>query len=234
MSTDLLLPCSPFPLHAFPDPMRDFLQAASDAFDIDPAAIALPMLTVAGAAIGNSRRLQLTGGHSIPPNIWSAILSHDDPRLSHIHQLILAPLIERHENIADFVHRSQSQYALDLNDWNRFHHETKEPKPLPPRPDFRQYFFTDPDYRRLPEYLARQPRGCLIVQDDLSHWFQSTPTQCLSLFDAPPFTFDRAKSLHIRFAPHAFLAVTGSLPPLSRTVSVRDYSTAPPIPIQFA
>jgi hypothetical protein len=218
MSTDLLLPRSPFPrtpfpLHSFPTPMADLIDAASDIFDLDPAAIALPMLTVAGAAIGNSRRLQLTDGHSLPPNIWSAILSNDDPRLSHIHRLILAPLIERQENIADFIHLSQSQYSIELDDWNHFHHETNEPKPLPPRADFRQYFFTDPDYRRLPEYLARQPRGCLLVQDDLSQWFQATPIQCLSLFDAPPFTFDRAKSLHIRFAPHAFLAVTGSLSP---------------------
>jgi len=213
MSTDLLLPSTAFPLHSFPDPMRDFLQAASDIFDIDPATVALPMLTVAGAAIGNSRRLQLTDGHSIPPNIWSAILSNDDPRLSHIHQLILAPLIERQQNIADFIHRSHSQYAIELDDWNRFRHEIPQPKPLPPRADHQQFFFTDPDYRRLPEYLARQPRGCLIVQDDLSQWFQSTPTQCLSLFDASPFTFDRAKSLRTRFAPQAFLAVTGSLPP---------------------
>ena len=198
--------------------MRDFLHAAADAFDLDPAAIALPMLTVAGAAIGNSRRLQIADNNSIPPNIWSAILSHDDPRLAHIHRLILAPLIELQEFIADSIHLSQSQYAVQIDGWQRFRHETNPcesrlAKPFPPRADSRQYFFTDPDYRRLPEYLARQPRGCLIVQDDLSHWFKTTPTQCLSLFDAPPFTFDRAKSLRLRFAPHAFLAVTGFLPP---------------------
>jgi hypothetical protein len=218
MSTDLLLPSTTFSLHAFPDPMRDFLHAAADAFDIDPAAIALPMLTVAGAAIGNSRRLQIAANNSIPPNIWSAILSHDDPRLAHIQTLILSPLIERQEQIAEYIHLSQSQYAVQIDGWQRFRHETNPcesrlAKPFPPRADIRQYFFTDPDFRRLPEYLARQPRGCLIVQDDLSHWFKTTPTQCLSLFDAPPFTFDRAKSLRLRFAPHAFLAVTGFLPP---------------------
>ena len=218
MSTDLLLPSPTFPLHAFPEPMRDFLDAASDAFDLDPAAIALPMLTVAGAAIGNSRRLQITDNNSIPPNIWSAILSPDDLRLSQIHRLVLAPLIERQENIADYINRLHSQYSLALDDWNRFRHEippheARLAKPLPPPSDYRQYFFNDPDYRHIPGYLARQPRGCLIVQDDLSQWFKTAPIQCLSLFDAPPFTFDRAKSLRTRFAPHAFLAITGSISP---------------------
>jgi hypothetical protein len=208
----------PFPLEPFPDPIRDFLESASTAFNLDPAIIALPMLTVAGAAIGNSRRIQLTDDHSLPPNLWSAILSPDNPTLSRIRRLILSPLIDHHESIADYVNLAHSQYSLALDDWNNLRREfpprvARRHEPLPPRSNFRQYFFTDPDFRNLPDYLTRQPRGCLLIQDDLSHWLKSTPLQCLSLFDAPPFTFDRAKSLRARFAPHAFLAITGSISP---------------------
>src|SRR5262249_4622581 len=51
-----------FPVDALPDPIRDFVDAGARAIGCDPSYLALPLLTVVAAAIGNTRRLELKRG----------------------------------------------------------------------------------------------------------------------------------------------------------------------------
>jgi hypothetical protein len=52
--SEALLPFRPFPVEFLPMPVAAYIQACADSMDADASTIALPMLSVLGAAIGNS------------------------------------------------------------------------------------------------------------------------------------------------------------------------------------
>ena len=56
---DRPLEWDPFPTHILPEVMRLMIQQGARATVCDESFIALPMLAVLGAAIGNSRRVQV-------------------------------------------------------------------------------------------------------------------------------------------------------------------------------
>jgi hypothetical protein len=186
------------------------------AFGLEPACVVLPMLTIAGAAIGNSRRAEFSPDLSHPTAIWSAVLANNPSRLSRATQILLQPLIERQRQITLDIHARYREHVYALHDWHYNRGSKGRPpvfRPLHPVKDYQQYFFTDPDFDNLHRYLRRQPRGCLFVHSDLSHLFHAGGSQFLSLFDAPHFTFDHADSLPARFVLNAFVAITGSVGP---------------------
>jgi hypothetical protein len=174
------------------------------------------MLTIAGAAIGNSRRAEVSPDLSHPTALWSAVLANNPSPLSRATQILLQPLIERQRQITLDIHARYREHVYALHDWHDHRGSKGRPPifhPLHPAKDYQQYFFTDPDFAHLHRYLRRQPRGCLFVHNDLSPLFHAPNSQFLSLFDAPHFTFDHASSLPTRFVLNAFVAITGSIPP---------------------
>jgi len=186
------------------------------AFGLDPACVVLPMLTIAGAAIGNSRRAELSPDLSHPTALWSAVLATNPSRLSRATQILLQPLIDRQLQITFDIHARYREHVYALHDWHDNLGSKGRPpvfRPLHPVKDYQQYFFTDPNFANLHRYLRRQPRGCLFVHSDLSRLFHPSGSQFLPLFDAPHFTFDHAPSLPARFVLNAFVAITGSIGP---------------------
>jgi len=200
-----------FPLSALPYVPCQFVTALSHSLSLDPAMIALQVLTVAGAAVGNSRRLAVTEEISTPASLWSAAMAPPDLQLDRARQFILAPLIERQQRRADHLHFQHAQHAIDLQSWSEFDRKGRRPTPFQPIADS-QFFFTDPDFRQIPSYLLRCPRGCLIFASSLIPWFQTAASNAPSIFDAGPCTFDRAPFL-ARFTPNAFVAISGLLSP---------------------
>lgn len=63
-----------FPVDALPEPIRGFVDAGARAIGCDPSYLALPLLTAIAAAVGNTRRLELKPGWSVPPILWGAIV----------------------------------------------------------------------------------------------------------------------------------------------------------------
>ena len=209
-------PTPAFPLDALPHPLSALASSLAAAFSLQPACLVLPMLTIAGAAIGNSRRAEFSPDLSHPTALWSAVLANNPSPLSRATQILLQPLIERQRQITLDIHARYREHVYALHDWHDHRGSKGRPPifhPLHPAKDYQQYFFTDPDFANLHRYLRRQPRGCLFVHNDLSNLFHSPNSQFLALFDAPHFTFDHACSLPARFVLNAFVAITGSIPP---------------------
>jgi putative DNA primase/helicase len=64
----------PFPVDALPEPLAAFVAETAAAVGCDEAYVALPALTVTGAAIGTTRRVELKAGYAAPPILWGAIV----------------------------------------------------------------------------------------------------------------------------------------------------------------
>ena len=63
----------PFPVEALPEPLRAYVTGGAKALGCDPANIALPLLASAGAAIGNTYRVELKSSWREPPIIWTLV-----------------------------------------------------------------------------------------------------------------------------------------------------------------
>ena len=64
----------PFPVDALPEPASTFVREAAAAVGCDPAFVALPLLTLLGAAVGNSRRLHMKSTYQVPAILWTGIV----------------------------------------------------------------------------------------------------------------------------------------------------------------
>lgn len=64
----------PFPTEEFPKTVADYVTESAAATGCDPAFIALPVLTLLGAAIGNSRRLSVKSTYHVPAILWTGIV----------------------------------------------------------------------------------------------------------------------------------------------------------------
>ena len=71
---DAMTQLQPFPVGALPEPLAKFVKAGATAIGCDPSFIALPMISVCGAAIGNAARVLIKGGWIAPPIIWTCIV----------------------------------------------------------------------------------------------------------------------------------------------------------------
>ena len=64
----------PFPVDALPEPASPFVREAAAAVGCDAAFVALPLLTLLGAAVGNSRRLHVKSTYDVPAILWTGII----------------------------------------------------------------------------------------------------------------------------------------------------------------
>lgn len=64
----------PFPVDTLPDRVAAFVSESAAAVRCDEAFIALPVLTLLGAAVGNTRRLRLKRTYEAPTILWTGII----------------------------------------------------------------------------------------------------------------------------------------------------------------
>src|SRR6185503_11752420 len=71
-----------FPLDQVPPVMSLFASELSRTVCVDPSLGILPMLSLAGAAIGNTARARMSGDYAAPAVVWSAVLARSGERKS--------------------------------------------------------------------------------------------------------------------------------------------------------
>ena len=64
----------PFPVSSLPKPVASFVDECAAAIGCDSAFVALPVLTLMGAAIGNTRRLHMKSTYEVPAILWTGIV----------------------------------------------------------------------------------------------------------------------------------------------------------------
>src|SRR5438477_2196476 len=75
-------PYVPPPLALLPALMREYVQAAAEAINVDIGYILLPFLSALGNAIGNARSILLKSDFIQPPIIWTGIIGRSGQRKS--------------------------------------------------------------------------------------------------------------------------------------------------------
>jgi predicted DNA-binding transcriptional regulator AlpA len=195
----------PFPLAAFPDPLRAFATEAAAAIGCPVDLVALPMLAAAATAIGTSHVIEAKPGWREGARIFAAVVSPPGAGKSPALSAVFDPfrrLEMRFRRKAD-----QGEGADD---------------PEQDRPPARRLIVSDATVEALIPLLQQNPRGMVLLVDELSGWRASFNRYrggrgndrqiFLSIFSGDPVTIDR-KSSGTLVVPDPLLNVFGTIQP---------------------
>lgn len=231
-------PWRPFPLDALPTVVRDFAAEIGRTICVDESVAILPMISVAGACIGNSARAKMSGDYFAPPNIWTCPLLRSGERKSPVLNAVMRPIYDRQADLSAEHARQVAQYRSDLERWKLKPKPDRGDAPVEP-PGFPHLYVADATPEAIALRLADQPRGLIVVVDELSGLFRGVDQYksggkgngrefFLQAYDAGPAKIDRKSATPPTiFIPRAFVTVTGMIQPamLARVLRPDDYAS---------
>jgi hypothetical protein len=234
---DRPLEWDPFPTHILPEVMRLMIQQGARATVCDESFIALPMLAVLGAAIGNSRRVQVKRNWREPPIIWTTVIGESGTSKTPAFSLTTEPLRDLEEQAFAVYNREMEEYKsqaaiydVEYTSWKKAyqrHQENAGPPPVAPRmPKPRRYRTEDVTTEALAPILQANPRGILVARDELSGWLASfdrfakngksggDSASWLQCFNGNSMTIDRKTGIPPTiYVPRAAVCITGGIQP---------------------
>jgi len=148
----------PFPVEALPATAEAYVQATSEALDVAPAFVAVPMLPVLSAGVGASARLQLKRSWREPATLWTAIVAPSGSTKSAALQHVLRPVHRREREARDSYREARAQ------------HDPSGDETTPTRTRYRT---GDPTTEAVVRILEDNPQGVLLARDELAAWLGS-------------------------------------------------------------
>ncbi len=224
-----LPPFQPFPTDALPVPWAAFVREGARSVGCDESYLAVPVLAVLASAIGNTRRVYLGRNWSEPAVVFGCIIGESSTLKSPALALATEPTRERQHQLIEQYEDARREYEDDLAQWteNMKAHRRKEggdPGPKPEEPTRKRLYCSDVTIERLADLLHENPRGLLVVRDELAGWLGSFTRyksgggsdlpNWLEVHRAGPITVDRKtgdrKFTHV---PRAAVSVVGGIQP---------------------
>jgi hypothetical protein len=164
-------PYVPPPLALLPALMRDYVQAAAEAINVDIGYILLPFLSALGNAIGNARSILLKSGFIQPPIIWTGIIGRSGQRKSPAIDAGCFAVMEHERELMRENKAAFDAYDEELSNWEAKGRKDRGIKPVPP--DSLTCVMDDMTLEALADTMQTNPRGVLVKKDELSHWLAS-------------------------------------------------------------
>ena len=159
------------PLTLLPAAVRDYVQAAANAINVDIGYILLPLLSALGNAIGNARSIQLKRGFIQPPIIWTGIIGRSGQRKSPAIDAGCFAVMEHERELMRQNKAASDAYDEQLAAWEAKTRKDRGIKPAPP--DSLTCLMDDMTLEALADTMQTNPRGVLVKKDELSHWLAS-------------------------------------------------------------
>jgi len=225
-----------FPTEVLPEPIRSFVSKGAQAIGCDPSYIALPMLSVLAAAIGNTRRIQLRRGWTEPAIVWTAIVGDSGTLKTPAFKLVMQPIrdmqarkFKGHQAACEQYERDLLRYDAELTTWKRQAGNgdgtAGDPPEKPQPPQAERYVVSDTTVEALAPILLANPRGVLLARDELAGWIGSfdryvggkggaDAAHWLSMHNGESIVVDRKTgTLRTIYVPSAAVSITGSVQP---------------------
>ncbi|MBC7834525.1 MAG: DUF3987 domain-containing protein [Phycisphaerales bacterium] len=219
---------TPFPADMLPEPIRSFVTEAAKAIGCDASYIALPLLSGLASAIGNTHRIALKRGWTEPAIVWTAIVGESGTAKSPAIEVAMRPIrkrqheaMKRHTAAMEEYRDALAVYERDLGHWRR----SKSDAPPPAKPELPigdRCWTDDVTTEALAVLLQQNPRGLLLVKDELAAWFNfdryaggkggGDAAKWLEMFGGRPMVVDR-KTGGTLYVPRAAVSIAGGIQP---------------------
>ncbi len=217
-----------FDVEALPAVLRDYAEGLAKSLPIAVDLPAIAAMVVAGAAIGGARFIRLKAGWVEHAGLYAALVAPTGTLKSPMLEKIVAPLAllqselatEYKDKLRKYEEKELPKYRAALKLFEAG--ELPEPPTKPQTPVQTRTFTVDTTVERLGGLLDENPKGLLIVRDELSAWVRSldqyrnghgTDRQFyLSAYSAMSYVVDRQGKPPISI-DRLFLSVVGNIPP---------------------
>lgn len=224
---------SPVPVGELPSALRDHALAHAEAIGCDAALIVLPMLAAVSAAIGNSACIGLDHTWKEPPTLWTCVVAPSGSAKSPAQDAALQPTLDIERDAAAKYAKQLEEYRLDLAQWKGRQggkSNSGDPAPTPPQQD--RYRVGDVTAETLLAVHAANPRGLLLLRDELAGWLSGFDRYAKSgkgdaqtwieTYGARPVTVDRKSNAEnpVLYVDRPSVAIAGGIQPgiLARTL----------------
>jgi hypothetical protein len=171
---------APFPVDCLPAPVAAFVTEAARAIQCPPDFLGVAALTVAAAAVGGARRLRVRRGYEEGARLYAAVVAPPGSAKSPALRAACAPVYAQQQRRRDQYLREKEGYERELEAFEvarrRAARADEEPPDLPGRPvkpAMGQVFVADVTTERLAEVLGQNPRGVLLIRDELTGWVKA-------------------------------------------------------------
>jgi hypothetical protein len=151
-----IYPATPFPVDVFPEDHQRYIREGAAAMNCPPDFFGVPMLVVAGGAIGNSFRLAVTNTHHQSAALYAAVVGRAGSVKSPALEEVARPL-EQAER------RHHLRFREQMKAWRETPEEEREEKPT-----LKRVLVDDTTTEALGTALEANPRGLTMVRDELA------------------------------------------------------------------
>jgi len=172
-STTKVRQYQPFPVQLLPEPVAQYVTAHADAIGIDPAFVAVPMLSVLAALIGQARRIQIKSNWTEPSVLWTVTVADSSSGKTPGYMAATAPVLYIEETLHRIRAHKQQQYLEKLAQWKLDKAKDKS-LPKPEQEAFlNQVLVDDVTMETLTTIHRDNWKGLLLACDELNGWLGS-------------------------------------------------------------
>ncbi len=169
------LPGAPrFPVDSLPESCRRFLKEAATSISCAPDLVAVPLLGLLSAGIGNSRQVQLKRGWKESAALFAVVVAEPGDKKTPAQKGALAPLWQAQKRLKTEYQAEHEVFEEELRHWEverKVAGQEAEPAPAKPKePLLKSVVVDDVTVERLADILDENPRGVTSAQDELSGW----------------------------------------------------------------
>lgn len=155
-----------FPLGTLPEPFQALVEAGAAALPCAPDFIGVPLLALAGAAIGSGRVIEIQEGWTEGANLYAVTVGRKSSKKSPALKIAMDPVRAEQEKMIERFNRDREIYEQALADWEASRKTKSKPEPLTPLVDI---FTTNTTVEKLADMLGNG-RGVALIQDELIAW----------------------------------------------------------------
>jgi hypothetical protein len=221
----------PFPVDVLPAPLQRVVKEVAVALPCPEDFVAVPLLVLAGTALGASRALAVKKGFVQRPSLYAAVIGPPGSAKTPALDFVIEPFHDAEETIhADWKVKMEryeadlDAYETELKEWKKNRTGIRPQKPA--RPPLQRRTVNDATAEALVPILQENHRGIALVRDELVGWVQAMDQYreggkgadqqfWLSAWSGSAVKVDRKKTheqgpLRVR---HPFIGVIGGLTP---------------------
>ena len=218
----------PFPVDALPESCRRFVREAAVSLGCAPDLVAVPLLGLLSAAVGNSRQVQLKRGWKESAALFMVVVAEPGDKKTPAQKAALAPLWQAQKRFKREYKEEYEVYEEELRYWEAERKvAAKDGEPAPPKPKepvLKSVVVDDVTVERLADILDENPRGVTSAQDELSGWVLSMNQYkaggkgadrqfWLRVWSNAPVKVDRKSRKVPAIIPEPWVSVVGSIQP---------------------
>ena len=211
-----ILEYSPPPIDRLPQPLAEYVAACAEAIGCDPCLVTMPALAACAAAIGDARAVLVKVGWIELPVIWSLAIAPSGALKTPAMKAAMHGLQEAQKLAFEQNRLAEMQHKAAVADWIK--RDKKGAEPVPPQ--LASYYVGDATLESIGVLLDTNPRGLLLMRDELSGWLggfdkyseSNEAAQWLEFHSGNSVRIDRKggdkKTIYI---PRALVSVTGTI-----------------------